>query len=260
MKIYSISNQKGGVGKTTTTQHMAIGIAKEGKKVLVVDLDPQGSLTILMGVKNPDELDVTISTMLDCTLLDNDFDPRSAILTHEENIDFIPSNIELSAMEQKINNAMSREYVLGRYLDMIQEFYDVCIIDCSPNLGIITVNALSCANEVIIPVLAQFLAVKGMEQLLDTIRNVKKHLNKELEIGGILVTMVNQRTKYSREMIPFVREQYGDFIHVFDSVIPASTRVIETSSKGQSIYEYEPEGKVATAYLGFVSELKVKQP
>ncbi|MFI3254709.1 MAG: ParA family protein [Eubacteriales bacterium] len=260
MVIYSISNQKGGVGKTTTAQHLAIGLAKEGKKVLVVDLDPQGSLTILMGVKNPDELDVTISTMLNYTLDGKDFDPRSAIMKHEENIDFIPSNIELSGMELKINSAYSREYFLARYLDMLQDDYDVCVIDCSPNLGIITVNALSCADEVIIPVLAQYLAVKGMEQLLDTIGNVKRYLNKKLEIRGILVTMVDHRTKYSREMIPFVREQYGEAIEVFQSVIPASTRVIETSSKGKSIYEYEPEGKVATAYLGFVTELVGTMP
>lgn len=255
MIIYSISNQKGGVGKTTTSQHLAIGLAKKGKKVLVVDLDPQGSLSILMGVKHPDELDVTISTMLENILEGKEFDPRSSIRQHEENIDFIPSNIELSGIEQKINSAFSREYVLGRYLDMLQADYDVCVIDCSPNLGIITVNALACANEVIIPVLAQYLAVKGMEQLLDTIRNVITYLNHELKVAGVLITMVDNRTKNSREVIPLVREQYGDILKVFDSIIPASTRMIETSSKGQSIYEYDPSGKVSKAYLDFVTEL-----
>ncbi len=255
MIIYSISNQKGGVGKTTTAQHLAIGLAKEGKKVLCVDLDPQGSLSILMGEKNPDELDITISTMLENTLNGTDFDPRSAILHHKENIDFIPSNIELSGMEKIISNALSREHILGRFLDMLQDDYDVVIIDCSPSLGIITVNALTCATKVVIPVSAQYLAVKGLEQLLSTIIEVKKMLNPKLEVSGVLITMVDHRTKSSRQIISFIREEYDDLFPVFQSVVPISTRVIETSSKGQSIYEYEPEGKVATAYLGFVSEL-----
>lgn len=260
MLIYSISNQKGGVGKTTTTQHLAVGLAKEGKKVLCVDLDPQGSLSILMGVKNPDELDVTISTMLENTLKGDDFDPKEAIMSHKENIDFIPSNIILSGTEKNISNAYSREHLLGRYLDMLQDDYDVVVIDCSPSLGIITVNALTCANQVIIPVSAQFLAIKGMEQLLETIKEVKRSLNRKLEVGGVLITMVDNRTKYTRQIVPLLREEYGDVLRVFEHIVPISTRVIETSSKGQSIYEYEPEGKVATAYLGFVSELVRNSP
>lgn len=256
MKIYSVSNQKGGVAKTTTSVNLAIGLAKQGKKVLAIDLDPQGSLTISLGLKNPDELEETICDKLLAVRNSLDFDPLTAIHHHPEGIDFLPANIDLCRFEADSTSAMNREYILGRYLDMLGDSYDCIVLDCCPSLGLLTINALACATDVIIPVQAQYLSVKGVEQLFDTIFQVKKKVNRKLNIGGILLTMVNTRTKYSREIIALLQEQYGEEIRIFESIIPASTRVIETSSTGKSIYEFDPKGKVSKAYREFVAELK----
>lgn len=255
MEIYAICNQKGGVGKTTSAQSLAIGLAQKGNRTLAIDLDPQGSLSILLGVNNPDELETTVTTMLEYIDQGEDFDPHLGILHHHENIDFLPANIELGGMERSLANSISREHLLAKYIKMLEDDYDSVVIDCSPSLGLITLNALTCATQVVIPVHAQFLSIKGMEQLLSTITQVKRKVNRNLQISGILITMVHKQTKYSREIIPIIREQYGNAVRVFQSVVPQSTRVIETSSKGQSIFQYEPEGKVAMAYQEFVTEL-----
>lgn len=173
---------------------------------------------------------------------------------HEEGIDLLPANIELAKLEVTLMSADSREYALSMYLENLTEHYDVVILDCSPALSIVNTNALTCATELIIPLQAHFLAVKGMEQLVANIQKVKKRLNRGLKVSGILITMVNQQTKYSKEMIPLIREQYGEVIPVFETFIPFSTRAIETSSKGKSIYRYDPSGKVATAYVDFLTE------
>lgn len=255
MNIYAICNQKGGVGKTTTSVNLAIGLAKQGKRVLAVDLDPQGSLSISLGLQNPDELEETVANMLVAVQNKQDFEHYSAIYKHPEGIDFLPANIDLCNFEVNAVSAMNREYILGTLLDKFQDEYDSVVIDCCPSLGLLTINALSCATEVIIPVQAHFLSMKGVEQLFDTIYKVKKQLNRKLEVSGILLTMVNSRTRYSREIIQALQEQYGKSVHIFDSVIPASTRAIETSSTGKSIYEYEPKGKVSVAYQKLVAEL-----
>lgn len=255
MEIYTVVNQKGGVGKTTTSVNLAIGLAKQGKKVLAIDLDPQGSLSISLGIANPDDLTETIKNKLESINSSTDFEPLSGIFQQSEGIDFLPSNIDLCNFESMVISALNREYLLGRYLDLITDEYDCVVLDCSPSLGLLTINALACATEVVIPVQAQYLSVKGVEQLFDTISQVKKKLNRKLEVSGILLTMVNTRTKYSKEIIDIIHEKYGDSVRVFKSVVPASTRAIETTSTGKSIYEYDPNGKVSVAYQNFISEL-----
>lgn len=257
MEIYSICNQKGGVGKTFTSLNFAIGMAKRGHRVLAVDLDPQGSLSISLGVDDPDLLDMTIANKLSYYIQEDDteFQRREGILRHEEGIDYLPANIELADMEISLVTAFGREHLLGKYLDELAEDYDVMVLDCSPSLGLITINALSCSDYVIIPVQAQFLSIKGMEQLFRTIERVKKKLNRSLEIGGILITMANQRTKDYKETVSTLYEKHGESVHIFESVVPVSTRATESPRAGRSIYKHDPNGKVSLAYDAFVKEV-----
>lgn len=258
MEIYSICNQKGGVGKTFTALNLAIGMAQKGKRVLALDLDPQGSLSISLGVDDPDALDMTISNKLDFFVKEeeSDFDPKEGILRHQEGIDFLPANIELADMEISLVHAFSREHLLGKYLDMLADDYDVAVIDCSPSLGLVTINALSCCHQVIIPVQAQFLSIKGMEQLFRTINRVKKKLNRSLQVAGILITMANQRTKDYKETVATLYEKHGEEVRIFQSVVPISTRATESPKKGSSIFKHDPQGKVSAAYLDFINELE----
>lgn len=255
MMIYALSNQKGGVAKTTTTVNLAIGLARQGKKVLAIDLDPQSSLTIALGFHDTDELEHTISDKILSIINDTPFDPRAGILHHEENIDLMPSNITLAEMEMSIFHATSREYILKSYLEHFEDDYDVVVLDCSPSLGQITLNALTCADRVIIPIQAHFLSLKGMEQLFHTIQKTRKRLNRELEISGILLTMVNMKTNFSREISDIIQEVYGGQVHIFQQAIPQSIRVAEASADGSSIFTFDPKGKVATAYQGLVGEV-----
>lgn len=258
MIIYSICNQKGGVGKTFTALNLAIALAKRGKRVLALDLDPQGSLSISLGIDDPDMLDVTIANKLLHFIHEEeeeDFDPRQGILTHEEGIDFLPANIELADMEITLVTAFAREHLLGKYLDCLSDFYDAVVIDCSPSLGLITINALSCSHHVIIPVQAQFLSIKGMEQLFRTLLRVRKKLNRSLSISGILITMANQRTKDYKDTLALLQEKHGESVRIFESIVPMSTRASESPKKGISIFKHDPNGKVATAYELFVKEL-----
>lgn len=259
MKIYSICNQKGGVGKTFTALNLAVGLANRGKRVLAVDLDPQGSLSISLGIADPDQLDVTVANKLDYFTKEEDeaeeFDPHEGILYHEEGIRFLPANIELADMEISLVTAMGREHLLGKYLDCLSEDFDVVVIDCSPSLGLVTINALSCCDEVIIPVQAQFLSVKGMEQLFRTLTRVKRKLNRGLDIAGILITMANQRTKDTKDTLSTLYDAYEEQVRIFQSIVPVSTRATEAPKRGTSIYKHDPHGKVAEAYSNFVKEL-----
>lgn len=261
MKIYSICNQKGGVGKTFTALNLAVGLARTGKRVLAVDLDPQGSLSISLGVEDPDLLDLTVANKLDHFVNEEEegFDLKSGILHHAEGIDFLPANIELADMEITLVTAFAREHLLGKYLDALEEDYDAVVIDCSPSLGLITINALCCSHAVIIPVQAQFLSVKGMEQLFRTIHRVKKKLNRSLQVAGILITMANQRTKDYKETVSSLYEKHGDNAHIFQSIVPVSTRATEAPRLGSSIFVHDPNGKVAAAYGEFVRELLARE-
>lgn len=257
MFVYCICNQKGGVGKTCSTLNLAVGLAKQNKKVLAIDMDPQGSLSISLGISDPDLLDITISNKIQALLWDDnpEFDQKEGILTHKEGIDFLPANIELADMEISLVTALAREHLLGKYLDLLGDSYDYVVLDCSPSLGLVTINALCCANQVIIPVQAHFLSVKGMEQLLRTLLRVKQKLNRSLEIGGILITMANQRTLDFKETVNALYDAYGAQIHIFETVIPFSTRAVEAPKKGVSMFSHDPKGKVTLAYQRFVEEL-----
>ncbi len=196
-QIIAIANQKGGVGKTTTCANLGIGLAQSGKKVLLIDGDPQGSLTISLGNPQPDKLPFTLSDAMGRILMDEPIRPGEGILHHPEGVDLMPADIQLSGMEVSLVNAMSRETILRQYLDTLKGQYSHILIDCQPSLGMLTVNALAAANRVIIPVQAEYLPAKGLEQLLQTINKVRRQINPKLQIDGILLTMVDSRTKAS---------------------------------------------------------------
>lgn len=254
-KVIAITNQKGGCGKTTSTVNIGIGLAREGKKVVLIDADAQGSLTASLGFKKPDDLKFTLATILSKTINEEEFNPKSGILHHEEDIDLVPGNIELSGLEVQLSNVLSREMILKEYVDSLREFYDYILIDCAPSLGMMTINALVAADEVIIPVQAAYLPVKGLQQLMKTIYMVKRRLNKKLQIDGILLAMVDYRTNYAKNISAQLHEAYGATVGIFENYIPLSVKAVEASSAGISIYRHDPKGKVAQAYEKVTKEV-----
>ncbi len=254
-QIIAISNQKGGVGKSTTCANLGVGLAKAGKKVLVIDADPQASLSISLGYRQPDTLSVTLSDMMKKVLTDQPIIPGEGILHHAEGIDLMPSCIDLSSMEVSLVNAMSRETVLRQYLDTVKNQYTHILIDCQPSLGMLTVNALAAASRILVPVQSEYLPVRGLEALLQTIGKVRRQLNPKLQIDGILLTMVDNRTNFAKEIATLLRENYGGKIKVFQTEIPHSVRAKEISAEGKSIFAHDPNGKVAEAYGNLTKEV-----
>ena len=253
--VIVVTNQKGGVGKSTTCENLGIGLAMEGKKVLLVDTDPQGSLTISMGWQQPDELPTTLSTLMQKAMNDQPIQPGEGILHHAEGVDLIPANIELAGLEVALVNSMNREKMLKQVLESAKREYDYILLDCMPSLGMLTINALAAADTTLIPVQAQYLSAKGLEQLLQTIGKVRRQINPKLKIEGILLTMTDSRTNYGKQIDTLIRQAYGSKIKVFDQTIPRSVRAAETSAAGKSIFQHDPKGKVAEAYQSLAREV-----
>lgn len=254
-RVIAVANQKGGVGKTTTTVNLGIGLVREGKKVLLVDADHQGSMTASLGYVEPDDLGITLATIMMDVINDEEVNEEDGILHHEEQVDLLLANIELSALEVTMGNVMSRELIMKEYIDAMRSRYDYILIDCMPSLGMMTINALVAADTVLIPVQAAYLPVKGLQQLIRTISMVKKRLNRKLKIQGILLTMVDFRTNYAKDIALKVYETYGAKIAIFENVIPLSVKAAETSAEGRSIYVHCPNGKVAVAYKNLTQEV-----
>ena len=255
--VIVVTNQKGGVGKSTTCENLGIGLAMEGKKVLLVDTDPQGSLTISMGWQQPDELPTTLSTLMQKAMNDQPIQPGEGILHHAEGVDLSPANIELAGLEVALVNSMNREKMLKQVLESAKREYDYILLDCMPSLGMLTINALAAADTTLIPVQAQYLSAKGLEQLLQTVGKVRRQINPKLKIEGILLTMTDSRTNYGKQIDTLIRQAYGSKIKVFDQTIPRSVRAAETSAAGKSIFQHDPKGKVAEAYQSLAREVLV---
>ena len=256
MPVICIANHKGGVGKTTTTAALAQGLSEYGKRVLLIDWDPQASLTITMGF-NPDKLEHTGYDVLASAIRNNGRKSiRDVIIkTGDKNIDLMPANVELSQAQLDLVGAFARELVLKEVIQPLRQSYDFILVDCLPSLGLLTINALSAADKVIIPLQADFLAMKGLALLLSTIIQVKDKINPALEISGILFTMTNSRTLHSKEVINVTRRAFGGKIRVFDALIPTSVRFKEAPAAGKSILTYAPSSDGANAYRMFTKEV-----
>lgn len=253
-QVVALCNQKGGVAKTTTAISLGAALARMGKRVLLIDNDPQGSLTISLG-QEPDALADTLSTVLGKIVQQVPFEPEEGILHHAEGVDFLPANIDLSGLEISLVNVMSRETVMRRYVDMLRSRYDHILIDCNPSLGMLTINALTAADSVLIPVEAQYLSARGMELLLRTVGMVQAQLNPSLMIEGVLLTKSQHGANHPKRIAEIIKEKYGAHIPVFETVIPLSVRAADASATGGSVLAYDPGGSVAAAYGAFADEL-----
>ena len=254
-KVIAIANQKGGCSKTSVTANLGIGLAMAGKKVLLIDADPQGSLTVSLGYPDPDSLRHTLASIMMAIINEEDFEPDCCVLHHNEGVDLVPANMELSGLEVSLSNVMSREMILKEYVDSIRDAYDYILIDCMPSLGVMTINALVAADKVLTPVQAAYLPVVGLQMLIKTISVVKKRLNKQLAVQGILITMVDYRTNYAKDITAMLRESYGMSVGVMESFIPFSVKVAEASAEGISIYRYAPRCKAAESFTKLTKEV-----
>ena len=254
-KVISICNQKGGTAKTATAVNLGIGLARKGKRVCLIDCDPQGSLSVYLGIPEPDELEESLATVMKHIIQGDEYDLDEAMYQHSEGVDFIPGNIELSALELSLVTLMSREYVLKEFVDRLRERYDYLILDSMPSLGMLTINVLSCADSVLIPVESKYLSIKGLQQLIRSMGQIKRKINPELEFEGIVLTMVDNRTNDAKDTIEKLEENYGEYIHIFNNRIPLTVRMAETTKLSKSIYAHDPCGKAAAAYEGLTEEV-----
>lgn len=247
--------KNGGVGKTTTTVNLGNGLARNGKKVLLIDLDPQGDLTTSLGYKNQDEIGKTIKNLMEKIIQEIPINNKEGILESNEGVHFIPANIELEALEISMIKYINKENILKRYISQIEEQYDYILIDCRPSLGLLTINALASANSVIIPVQAQYLPLKGMIQLIQTIDKTRVQINPKLKIEGILLTIADMKTKLAKTTIETLRNNYGSRIKIFNTIIPMGVKAAESTIEGKSVYAYDKRSKPAVAYEEFTKEV-----
>lgn len=254
-KTIALVNQKGGVGKTTSTINLGVGLASQGNKVLLVDGDPQHSLTIGLGITDPDNLEHTLNTAMLAEIEGETPQWEEGIIHHREGVDLLPANDELAGIELRLFSAMSREQVLKSVLSHVKDRYDYILIDGMPSLGIVTVNVLVAADSVIIPSEPDFLSTKGMNLLLKTIGRVRRQINPRLKIDGIVVTKVDSRTNNAKNIIAALRTTLDGSIRVFDTEIPRSVRAAEASGEGKSIFAFDPKGRVAQAYTNLTKEV-----
>jgi len=254
-KVLAVTNRKGGTGKTMTSVSLGVSLVRQGKKVLLIDADSQHSATVSLGVKEPDKLEVSLATIMQSIIREQEIDPADGIISHSEGISLMPSNNGLAGMEIILAPIMGRETVLRQYIDKVRNQYNYILIDTAPTLDLLAINALATADSVIIPVAPKFLDAKGLELLLKSIAQIRQYINPKLEIGGILLTMVDKRTNIAKDIISMIEQAYGANINIFKEPIPHSVRAVETSATGKSIFEHDPNGKVALAYESLAQEL-----
>ena len=254
-RIIFVGARKGGVGKTMTAASLGVGLAREGKKTLIIDTDSQHSLTVSLGVKEPDKLPITLTTVMSHIINETDFDPTAGIIHHTDGVDLLPANSSLTGVELALLPLIGRETVLRQYIEMLKPHYDYVLIDTPPTLDLLTVNALAAADSTIIPVVPKFLDAKGLELLLKSIAQIRRQINPNLSIGGILLTMVDRRANFTKEIITLIENTYGGKIRIFGEHIPRSIRAAEATAQGISIFRHDPNGKVASAYQSLVREV-----
>ena len=254
METIAIVNQKGGVAKTSTSVHLGIGLTKSGRAVLLVDVDPQGSLTSHLGY-DPAELAASTATLMQKVVDGAAIEPDEGVLHHREGVALIGANIDLSVMERDLWRETQPAGVLATLLAPLRERYNAILLDCGPSLGILTLNALAAANSVIIPVQTEFQALRGSGQLLSTVHKVHRQLNPGLSIKGIVLTMADRRTNHARDSEQDVRDTFAGKVPVFRTVIPRGIAAADASRAGMSVYEYAPRNHVAEAYTRLVQEV-----
>ena len=238
-----------------TSASLGVGLAREGKRTLVIDTDSQFSLTVSLGMKEPDKLPVTLTTLINNIVSEKPFDPSDGIIHHPEGVDLLPANSTLTGIELALAPLIGRETVLRQYVEMVKPLYDFILLDTAPTLDLLTVNALAASDSVIIPIAPKFLDAKGLELLLKSIAQIRRQINPNLSIEGILLTMVDRRVSHTREVIELIETAYGGNIQIFSEHIPRSVRAAETPAQGISIFTHDPNGKVAAAYQSLVREV-----
>ena len=254
-KTICIGARKGGVGKTMTAASLGVGLAREGKRTLVIDTDSQFSLTVSLGVKEPDKLPVTLATLINNIISEKPFEPTDGIIRHPEGVYLLPANSSLTGIELALAPLIGRETVLRQYIETVKPLYDFILFDTAPTLDLLTVNALAASDSIIIPIVPKFLDAKGLELLLKSIAQIRRQINPNLSIEGILLTMVDRRASHTRDVIELIENAYGGNIQIFSEHIPRSVRAAETSAHGVSIFTHDPNGRVAAAYQSLVREV-----